>query len=283
MKAILVPTDFSEQADYALDTAYQLALKSKAEIWLTHVLELPGTDNEFVTTTRLGHPLPVDWLRKAKEEADAQLQEIIRKKDLESVPVKYHVKVGNPYRSISRELLTEEVDLIVMGSKGASGMKEILVGSNAERMVRFARCPVLIVKEKADLSATRNIIYATALRDDEHRVIRELKKFQQLFNAQLHILKVNTMANFLDDPFVYAKLREFAQNHDLQNYTIHTYSDQSEEAGIIHFAEEINADIIALATHSRRGIVHLLSGSMAEDVVNHAKRPIWTMSLKGWG
>ena len=280
MKVILVPTDFSEQADHALDAAYQLALKSRADIWLTHVLEYPGADDEFVTTTQLGQPLPIDWLRKAKEDVEEHLQTIIREKKLEGVHVEYHVKVGNPYRSITRELLTDKVDLIVMGSKGASGLKEILVGSNAERMVRFARCPVLIIKEKADLSAIRNIVYATALRDDEHTVVKVLAKFQQLFDAHVHILKVNTMANFLDDPFVYAKLREFARKCDLQNYTIHTYSDQSEEAGIIHFSEEINADLIALSTHSRRGIEHLLSGSIAEDVVNHAKRPIWTMSLK---
>ena len=68
--------------------------------------------------------------------------------------------------------------------------------------------------------------------------------------------------------------------NSLQNYTINIYNDKVEEDGIIYFAQDIEADLIALATHGRTGLLHLLSGSIAEDVVNHAKRPVWTFRLK---
>ena len=66
----------------------------------------------------------------------------------------------------------------------------------------------------------------------------------------------------------------------MKNYTINIYSDKVEEDGIIFYAQDINADLIALATHGRSGLLHLLSGSIAEDVVNHAKRPVWTFRLQ---
>jgi nucleotide-binding universal stress UspA family protein len=75
-------------------------------------------------------------------------------------------------------------------------------------------------------------------------------------------------------------MNEFVQKYQLTNYTFTVYDDNTEEDGIIHFAEEINADIIAVATHGRTGLAHLLSGSIAEDIVNHANRPVLTFNLK---
>ena len=75
-------------------------------------------------------------------------------------------------------------------------------------------------------------------------------------------------------------MNEFVEKYDLDICTLNIYNDFIEEDGIIYFAQDIDADMIALATHGRSGLMHLLSGSIAEDVVNHAKRPVWTCRLK---
>lgn len=75
-------------------------------------------------------------------------------------------------------------------------------------------------------------------------------------------------------------MEEFVKEHQLENYSMEVFNSSSEEEGIIEFAEDSNADLIAMATHGRTGFLHLLSGSIAEDVVNHAKRPVWTMKVK---
>ena len=67
--------------------------------------------------------------------------------------------------------------------------------------------------------------------------------------------------------------------HELENYTTNTYDDVAEEDGIVAFAEDRNMDMIAIATHGRTGFLHLLSGSVAEDVVNHSRRPVWTFKV----
>jgi nucleotide-binding universal stress UspA family protein len=76
-------------------------------------------------------------------------------------------------------------------------------------------------------------------------------------------------------------MQEFVNRYQLDNYQFTIYNDDSEEKGIIHFSEEVNADVIAVATHGRTGLSHLLSGSIAEDIVNHANRPVLTINLKG--
>ena len=76
-------------------------------------------------------------------------------------------------------------------------------------------------------------------------------------------------------------MRDFAKKLKLQNFTMSIFNDRSEEEGIIHFASTINADLIAMATHGRTGFAHVLVGSIAEDVVNHARRPVLTFVTSG--
>ena len=75
-------------------------------------------------------------------------------------------------------------------------------------------------------------------------------------------------------------MEKFAKKLGLKNFTINIFNDITEEEGIIYFAESIDADLIAMATHGRTGFAHVLAGSIAEDVVGHAKRPVLTFVVK---
>lgn len=278
MKKILVPIDFSQPAADALAVAYQLAQKIRATLWLVHVLEIP-LPNEDVPVARI-EILPMDYMRQAKSRAEDEMKALVKRQRIKDIDVVYSVQTGNPYRSIIRELIKNPADLIVMGSTGASGDREVWVGSNAERMVRFAHCPVLVVKEKVKVSQIKNIVFATSLREYDEEVMKALKVLQGLLGAHVHLVRINTSENFMEDPFVKRRLQELVQQHDLPNVSIHTYSDIGEEEGIINFAKEVKANLIALTTHGRRGLMHLLAGSIAEDVANHTKLPVWTVNLQ---
>ena len=75
-------------------------------------------------------------------------------------------------------------------------------------------------------------------------------------------------------------MEKFAKKHNLTNYSLNIYNDVTEEEGIVCFADEIDADLISMVTHRRTGIAHLIAGSIAEDVVNHTKRPVLTFSIQ---
>jgi nucleotide-binding universal stress UspA family protein len=172
------------------------------------------------------------------------------------------------------------MDLVVMGTQGASGLEEILVGSNTEKVVRRAKCPVITVKSAVDAKNIKNIVFASDFRDDMNKLAEPLKNLQKLFNATLHIVSINTPNNFETDRYYKKAIKAFVEKYNIENYTITVYNDESEEDGIIYFAEDIDADMIAIATHGRLGLSHLLSGSLAEDIVNHSKRPVWTFSTR---
>ncbi len=280
MKTILVPTDFSDQATYALDLAYDIAKKSGAAIKVLNVVEA-SAESSFSATgeATTGSGMDSVYFVQLVKSVKQRLVDIDNDPKYADVKLEGYVEVGNPYESISRTIVDHEVDLVVMGTLGTSGLEEIFVGSNTEKVVRRAHCPVLSVKEPVHSDAIKNIALATNLRDDHEELFTELTKLQQLFDATIHIVRINTPSSFENDRYYKTEMEKFAQQHGLENYTLNVYNDSDEEDGIIYFAEQVDADMIAMGTHGRSGISRLLSGSIAEDVVNHSKRPVWTFKL----
>lgn len=280
MKTILIPTDFSEEATNALDVAHALAEKSNASLKLLHIIEAPGAGH-FNTMGEITTIDPMDniYIVEMMENMKKRMLKVVQSPKFQNIEIDHEVTVGNPFNSIAKDIADLDVDLVVMGSKGSSGLEETLIGSNTEKVVRRSKCPVLTVKSKIDINTTKNIVFASDFKDTEANVINALKKFQKLFDAKIHLLKVNTPNNFSSDRETVPRMEEFAQKYKLENATFNIYNDAVEEDGIIYFADYINADVIALATHGRSGFMHLLSGSIAEDVVNHAKRPVWTCRI----
>ncbi len=287
MKKILVPTDFSEQAIYAMEFACQIAQKSDASIHVLHLVDLSGfidysaIGNSYSmlgTTAGIGFDEKV--LKSLSENAEEKMNEFLKKISDYNIKISTKIEFGNAFQFIVEEVKEGGFNLVVMGSKGSSGVEEFLVGSNTEKVVRHAKCPVITVKSKVDFGAMKNIVYASKFTHDESHVISELKKISDLNGATIHLVRVVTPNAFETTRKIKSIIKEYVKKNDLQNYTINIYNDVVEEDGIIYFARDIEADMIALSTHGRTGLMHLLSGSIAEDVVNHALRPVWTFKLK---
>jgi nucleotide-binding universal stress UspA family protein len=287
MKRILIPTDFSEQANYAFDLACQIAAATRAELLVLHVLDYTGLFDFTASSGSypvLGSPAGIDYDEKFLDSlynsAQEKLQQFLAKYEDKNIAVTQKIKLGNAFHYITEEINEEKTDLVVMGSKGTTGLEEVLIGSNTEKVVRYSRCPVLTVKSPAKLEDIKSIVFASNFTEDDAHVTDDLKKLQEVFKATLHLVRINTPNSFETSRKTNELIKEFIRLNDLQNYTTNIYNDKVEEDGIIYFAQDIEADLIALATHGRTGLLHLLSGSIAEDVVNHAKRPVWTFRLK---
>lgn len=280
MKKILIPTDFSVQAEYALDLAYYLAKKSGAEIYLAHVVEDTTLTSFNVTGEVSALPDMQDkiFIIKLIEKARNELQKAADR--YSDVKINTRIRIGNPFHNIRDVIVEQNVDLVVMGTKGSSGLQEVLVGSNAEKVVRYAKCPVLTLQEKASSYDFKNIVYASGLFEQNDRAIEIVKIFQKMFGSMVHLVRINTPNNFERDSIAQANMYNFVKTHKLENYTLQIFNDVSEEEGIIYFADKVKADLIAMSTHGRTGFAHLISGSIAEDVVNHSKRPVLTHVLK---
>jgi nucleotide-binding universal stress UspA family protein len=276
MKRILVPCDFSEPAINAYRFALDIAAKSKGTIDLLHVIELP-----VVHETLLMPVLTFEeqLLKELRGSADARFSKVVEEYKEENVKVQYRVEFGTVSRMILDYVAKHSIDLVVMGSQGASGIRELLVGSNAEKIVRRSPVPVIVLKNQFT-GSVRNIVFPNNLVGGQEELITKVKTLQDFFDAQLHIVWINTPLNFTSDTLTHERLHAFAKRFLFKDYTIHVFNYTDEEKGILEFSKSIGADLIAIGTHGRTGISHLLNGSLAEDLVNHNKGLVWTYCSK---
>jgi nucleotide-binding universal stress UspA family protein len=278
VKKILVPCDFSEPAQQAYKFALALATASGGEVWVMKAVDLP-----VMYESAFGvQPYVVDQ-RLLKELEDSAHTSFLRLKEMfpeNAVPVTFKVEFGPVTHSIRQFIADKEIDLVVMGTHGAAGWKEYVIGSNTERIVRFSTVPVIAIRQAPEIEEVKNIVFATTLDLHQNQLVTRVKEMQDFFGATLHVLHINTPTNFKRGPETKVALEEYAKHYKLHQYTLQVRNDVYEMDGIISFAQEMEADLVAMATHGRRGLWHALAGSIAEDVVNHIDCPIWTYSLR---
>lgn len=277
MKKILVPCDFSETAIQAYDFAMNLATKANTEVIVLKVFDLP-----FLYETTFGAtPQYFDTGVLKDIEADAVINfEKMKIRHSRKEMVSFTTLRGAVTFTINQFAEEHKIDLIVMGTQGATGLKEYWIGSNTEKVVCYAKVPVLAIRKSFDVSRIRNIVFPTTLQLDQKDLIMHIKELQRFFSAKLHLLMVNTPGNMMRSTDEMDLMEEFAHHYALSDYTLNTRNDFSEQDGIINFAHEMKADMIAMGTHGRRGLAHLFMGSVTEDVVNHVDCPIWTYVFK---
>jgi len=275
---ILVPTDFSERAKNALDIAVQILEKHQGEIILLHIIEPLKPALLGVDLRKPNMSLEEQYLSYITEIAEQSLGKLIDNRA--KIKIQPKVEVGNIFKAIDKNSKSENIDLIVMGTNGASGLSEFLLGSNTEKVVRKASCPVLAVPENIKNFKFRNIIFGTSLKEEQVPAIEKLQVFQEFLEANLHLVFINLSSRFMSNIEIKAKAEKMFEKLNLQNDTWSIHEAVSEQEGIIEFARQMKGDVIALATRQKTGISHFLSGSIAESLVNHAKIPILTIGMK---
>jgi nucleotide-binding universal stress UspA family protein len=278
MKRILVPIDFSECSIGALKIAVQIAKKTDAEIILLHLIDLPSNEVGMFHDGVPTGPAALVLMNSAR----AKFTELFEQDFLKDVKVDDYVDFNKPFEGISEYAKEKDVDLIVMGSHGVSGIDSFFVGSNTEKVVRTSEIPVLVIKKFVEHFDLKNVVFASSFKED-NKVFYKLLKFIKLYNPKLYFLRVNTVTNFLATHESFDLMDRFIDKHKSElnelAYEKKVYDDYSVQEGIFHFSDLVNADLIALGTHGRQGIMHFLQDSIAEDVVNKAQRNILTVKM----
>lgn len=274
MKKILVPTDFSKSAENALKVAAQIAKKNDGEIILLHLLEIPHQGSDAVNH---GHDLPE--LMLFKNLAIKRLDDLMDHECLDGIKVSEVIQFEMAFDGIMNVSKVNGVDLIVMGSHGASGFKEMFVGSNAEKVVRNSQIPVLIIKKEYEDFQINNLVFASDFADEVKGSFQNVINFSNKFNAKLHLVTINTPNNFKSTLVANEIMNNFIANFEMKDYSINIFNDANIEKGVLNFAKHINAEAIGIGTHGRKGLAHFFNGSVSEDLVNHAHLPIVTFKI----
>jgi nucleotide-binding universal stress UspA family protein len=276
MKRILVPTDFSKPSEASLEFAVDLATLAKSEIFVVHMVKLP-----LLPETTFGvQPYPLDPVLLDQLEAKAtQAFDILRKGFPPDLSIQFKPLHDYVVPGLRVYIHENKIDLVVMSTRGASGLREFMIGSTAEKIARFSPVPVIAIPQPTIFSGIKDIVFPNSLDLDQREVISRLKELQQICDARLHILFLNTPKHFHSDHQARQMLERFATHFSLENYTLNFRNHQFERGGILEFIHEINGDMLAMATHGRTGLSHFFTGSIAEDVLNRIDQPIWTFRI----
>ena len=277
MKKIIVPIDFSEYSEYALETAAMIARKNNSEILALHMLEM----SEAILT-RTGTDMQMEtmfFLQLAEKKFDDFLKKDYLK-GLKVSPIIKHFRVFSEVNEVAEEY---GADLVVMGSHGASGIKEFFIGSNTEKVVRHSNIPVLIIKHNPILTDFEKVVFACDFSEEAITPYINAQKLFKKLDSKVNLIYVNLPnERFRSTSEMETKVVGFLKKAEgnLDNYgKVKFYSDYTIEQGILNYANSIGADLVALATHGRTGFLHLLEGSITEDLANHSVLPVMTFKI----
>lgn len=289
MKTILVPTDFSETANYALEVAVQLAKKHQAKLVVMHMLEIP---QHLLPNVELSNDVSSGSNSDQGDMTTAMFYMLLTKKrfqEMAELPfmqgVEYDEEIQNhqDFKGIIESAHKYQSDLIVMGSHGVSGLKEVFVGSHTEKVVRTSDIPVLVIKSKHENFDVKNFVFATNWETENNQPFINAYHLSQLFNAKMHLVYVNTSGNeFMTSKEINNKFEALLEQTRIspENLSTYSYNDKSVEAGILNFSMEHNADLIGVPTHGRRGLSHFFNHSIGEEIANHANIPVITFKIE---
>jgi len=273
MKNIIVPVDFSEQSEYALKVAAALAKKHGSEILALHMLEL---NQAMITSSEGFHPEQTVFLLKM---AEKRFSEFLGKPYLDGIKVTPIVKHFKVFSEVNEVAEIHQADLIVMGSHGTDGLREIFVGSNAEKVVRNAQIPVLVIKDEMVDFKIDQFVFACDFKDESLSVFQKAMDFAELLSAEFNPVYINTPGDdFLSTRDAYENINRFLRKSNTGK-EVKIYNDYSVEKGVLNYSETINADVIGIPTHGRKGLSHFFMGSIGEDIANHSKIPVITFKI----
>jgi nucleotide-binding universal stress UspA family protein len=292
IERILVPLDFSPASMEALDYAVSLAKQFRAATHLVHVY-LP---DEASSVPGAGHLLLQS--AEAIERLNEELTGIHRKHVPTFRPENCHVRTGQPYQEIVRLACAIDADLIALATRGYSGLKHLLLGSTAERVVRSAPCPVLVVRKRkqkskpaSKLFAIRTILvpvdfstcslagmeYAAFLAKSLHATLR-LFYVTYPYADYVFVDRAGARLSGLAEAVEEAARQEMdalQQMDFLRGVPVQTEMRAGRAIDEICGAGgQPEIDLIVISTHGRTGFKHALIGSVAEHVVRYAECPV---------
>lgn len=274
MKNILVPTDFSTCAGYAAEAAMKLAQRAGAEIHFLHIMNTP-----------------VDWaaLPKEMEEkypetlqavhlAEVALHRLEKQAEEYGLRVRTFLPFNKPNEAIIDHVNRMGHDFIVMGSHGAAGIRELMLGSNTQKVVRYSPVPVLVVKDDRGPFEVRNVVFASDFSDEADKPFSQVQDFAEVCGAHVHLLYVNVPGYFEETETSRDRIEAFRKRNGI-SCTRHIWNGFNEERGISGFAREIQADVISLATHGKVGVLRKLLPSVAGQLANHSGLPVLSVRV----
>jgi nucleotide-binding universal stress UspA family protein len=271
---VVIPTDFSVQAEYAYIMVKKLEEKIPVNVQFLHIMQVPDT----VTMDESGKISTCGEIdvKYVETQRDIAMRKLNNLKTLYGENIQVHLRLGKITDGILNYAQEQKVDLIVMGTTGAFGLKEKLSGSETQIIARKSTIPVLsLMCDRSDLKI-ENLLLVHDFRKPEKLDLSVMKKLLTAFNCTLHMLQITSGNPDSELTEFEEHIKSFASLNGVEKFIPHLIKDTDVENGVVHFNQMNSMDIICIGTHGKGGFLH---SSATEKLINHLFKPIISFHL----
>lgn len=272
IKKILMPTDLIDLAESAFKNAVAICKRQQADLTLLHVIDNYAflASSEVLVSTI---PLRPDYYKSIED----NINDLARKlSEQTNIKVEGLVKMGNPADMICNVAAENKHDLIVMGTHGASGLREFFIGSNAFSVVKHAPCPVLTVRGNWERESFNKIIFPVRLLPGSLDKYDYIKPIIEKNNSELLVLGLadsDKPSNVSDVAALTDQLKVRLQEEDIR-FSARIIPNKDFATKVIEAAENADADLIVIIANLDHEWKEFFVGPFAQQIVNHSKRPV---------
>ena len=267
MKRILVPTDFSTCANYAVEMAMHLAAQTKSVLYFLHLT---------VDSSGMPH-VPGKLITQKSEEvtnAEVKLKALVVEAERRGLSAHQELLLGSGAERIEDYLDPLKIDFLLMGSHGSSGIRELVLGSKTQHVIRNISIPSLVVKQKPKSGKIDSIVFASTFKKDTSFALKVVADLAKRWGSKLNLLFLNLFNHLIAEEVAHHMMKKQMKSFSDIPLTFNITETNDKEFGIAQFARQIGADLISVPMESKSAIGRFFNPSLAEQLINHSEFPV---------
>lgn len=271
---ILIATDFSEYSQRTVQVGVRIAKATGTKIVLIHNIYSEINWKKLTRIEKKEHP----EMRNRIQHTEDRFSELLSSHALKNIEVTRLITFGIAYVEIVKAAQKMKADMIIIGSHGNEASERFFIGSTVQKVLRQATCPVLTVKKDASYAAWKNMVFASDLYGKIEKPFKQVLKLINALKTTVHLVIINRPTDFLTTREAQSRMDDFIKKYPDVEFRKVLYCHHSIEGGVIEYAEDIHADVIALITHNRSRKPGYLIGN-TETLAFRSTVPILSLNI----
>ena len=273
MQSILIPTDFTSISDTASETAIKLAKKLGYDLVYMHMIQ--ATPQDIINQGERK-----DFGKKVFDEVSEKNQKMdkyLKEASKESVNAEAILNYDRSYSTLLQYAEEHHISMIIMGTHGSRGIREVFKGSNSQMVSRLSSVPVLVVKEGYVHKSLKHIVFLSDFQEHPGEGYKNVVQLARKAEMRLHLVYINTPGHFTKHKDLHSKMNDYVKGHSDVIESQELFNAYDIEQGIEEYCDLHEVDIVSMVTHHREGTSSLFHSSLTEKLVNHLKLPVLSL------
>lgn len=271
MKKILFPTDFSNTANNALVYALKMADNQKASLYVLHAYEMP-----VISAT--ANPVMIQDVYKTIELSNFEnfkdqvplIRDIAKKHNLDHVPMHFILEEGFLNTILKKCVKDENIDLVVMGTNGNSGLDKKILGSNTSNAIGSLDIPVFSVPHDAIFDGINSVAFTTLFNTSDQKTLDSLMPIAEGFGATIKCIHITNSKDRVND----AVVKSWQENYANKPVKFYIIENTDVEKAVFEFIDVENIDLLVSVTRNRSFFEKLFTSSMTKKLSYHNYVPV---------